>query len=193
MFCSKENLFTDWWCWILQDCFLVLVCIWECWDKRKTEKRSMQSGFTVIKNSCFYRDRFLESSPIDGLINRLMRIVLFGPGYSVQKAFYNCNYAYYPYCCWAQYGPLELIGPVSKPFFWDYFAGSDDNGSSYSCEISWSKFQTWIWYHTYICRLQQISVCTIFLKKKESYVAYVSQQIHCIVLFRFWFILCWQW
>ena len=35
-------------CWILQDCFLALVCIWECWDKRKTEKRSMQKVYFTV-------------------------------------------------------------------------------------------------------------------------------------------------
>ena len=35
-------------CWILRDFFLDSVCIWECWDRRKTGKRSMQKAcFTV--------------------------------------------------------------------------------------------------------------------------------------------------
>lgn len=108
------------------------------------EKINAKSLFySALKTPAFIGTVLGIIAGLTGLINRLMDSS-FGPGYLSAESILTT--AITPIILivvgYSMELVPELIGPCIKTIFEDYFAGSDDNGSSYSCEISGRKFQT---------------------------------------------------
>ncbi len=160
------------------------------------EKINAKSLFySALKTPAFIGTVLGIIAGLTGLINRLMDSS-FGPVYLSAESILTT--AITPIILIVVGYSMELVPELYRTlyqnyFFEDYFAGSDDNGSSYSCEISGRKFQTFnLAIIIYMSSPATFSMQT-FLKKRKKAVHMLLQQIHCIVLFRFWFILCWQW
>lgn len=94
------------------------VCIWECWDRRKTGKRSMQKPvLQCIANPCFYRNGSWNYCGTDTNDHP-------ASGQSFWQLLSQCgeysdngHYADYSYCSWVQYGTCRnLSAPASKPY-----------------------------------------------------------------------------
>ena len=109
------------------------------------EKINAKSLFySALKTPAFIGTVLGIIAGLTGLINRLMDSS-FGPGYLSAESILTT--AITPIILIVVGYSMELVPELIRTLYQnyfseDYFAGSDDNGSSYSCEISGRKFQT---------------------------------------------------
>ena len=137
-----------------------------------------------IKNSCFYRDGSWNHRRTEGLINRLMDSS-FGPGYlSAESILTTGNYAYYPYCCWVQYGTgTGTYRTLYQNYFSeDYFAGAMIMGVLIAVKylVGSSRLLN-LAIIIYMSSPATFSMQTFLKKKESSAYASTTNSLYCIV------------